>query len=84
MIFEIEIEVRFRHFSLTLKTFWRLIKVESMNIYFEQKPTLRWPFSSKFHHCGHAKKGTKKESEPKPTAEDLDKEMDDYMKARSK
>ena len=42
-------------------------------------------FSSKFHHWGHAKKGgrgTKKESEPKPTAEDLDKEMDDYMKAR--
>jgi len=29
-------------------------------------------------------RGAKKESEPKPTAEDLDKEMDDYMKARSK
>ena len=66
---------------------WLLIKVKSRRIYFEQKPTHSWPFSSKFHHWGHAKKGgrgTKKESEPKPTAEDLDKEMDDYMKARSK
>ena len=28
------------------------------------------------------KKGNKKEFKPKPTYEDLDKEMDDYMKAR--
>ena len=77
MIFDIEIEVRFRHFLTAYKS-----RIEE-----HLKPTHSWPFSSKFHHWGHAKKGgrgTKKESEPKPTAEDLDKEMDDYMKARSK